>query len=253
MRIEVVTLFPAMIREAVRYGVTGRAITAGLVEVGCVDPRDYATDMHRTVDDRPYGGGPGMVMRVEPLRTAIRAAAKQVPAGAVRVYLSAQGRRFDQAAARRFSGLTGLVLVAGRYEGVDERLLQSEIDEEWSIGDYVLSGGEVPALALIDAVTRLIPGVLGDERSAIEESFTQGLLDWPHYTRPEDFAGLRVPEALLSGNHREIARWRMKQALGRTWQRRPDLIERVPLDAEQRILLAEFQNEAKLDESEAET
>lgn len=252
MRFEVVTLFPAMIREAVRYGVTGRAITAGLVELECVDPRDYATDVHRTVDDRPYGGGPGMVMKVEPLRSAIRAAAKQVPAGALRVYLSAQGRPFDQAAARRFSALPGLVLVAGRYEGVDERLLQSEIDEEWSIGDYVLSGGEIPALALIDAVTRLIPGVLGDERSALEESFTEGLLDWPHYTRPEDFEGLRVPEALLSGNHREIARWRLKQALGRTWRRRPDLIERLTLDTEQRKLLAEFQNDEKLDESEAE-
>jgi tRNA (guanine37-N1)-methyltransferase len=252
VRFEVVTLFPAMIREAVRYGVTGRAITAGLVELECVDPRDYATDVHRTVDDRPYGGGPGMVMKVEPLRSAIRAAAKQVPAGALRVYLSAQGRPFDQAAARRFSALPGLVLVAGRYEGVDERLLQSEIDEEWSIGDYVLSGGEIPALALIDAVTRLIPGVLGDERSALEESFTEGLLDWPHYTRPEDFEGLRVPEALLSGNHREIARWRLKQALGRTWRRRPDLIERLTLDTEQRKLLAEFQNDEKLDESEAE-
>ena len=252
MRFEVVTLFPAMIREAVRYGVAGRAIAAGLMELECVDPRDYATDVHRTVDDRPYGGGPGMVMKVEPLRSAIRAAAKRIPAGALRVYLSAQGRPFDQAAARRFSALPGLVLVAGRYEGVDERLLQSEIDEEWSIGDYVLSGGEIPALALIDAVTRLIPGVLGDERSALEESFTEGLLDWPHYTRPEDFEGLRVPEALLSGNHREIARWRLKQALGRTWQRRPDLIERLTLDTEQRKLLAEFQNEAKLDESEAE-
>jgi tRNA (guanine37-N1)-methyltransferase len=252
VRFEVVTLFPAMIREAVRYGVAGRAIAAGLMELECVDPRDYATDVHRTVDDRPYGGGPGMVMKVEPLRSAIRAAAKRIPAGALRVYLSAQGRPFDQAAARRFSALPGLVLVAGRYEGVDERLLQSEIDEEWSIGDYVLSGGEIPALALIDAVTRLIPGVLGDERSALEESFTEGLLDWPHYTRPEDFEGLRVPEALLSGNHREIARWRLKQALGRTWQRRPDLIERLTLDTEQRKLLAEFQNEAKLDESEAE-
>ena len=248
MRFEVVTLFPAMIREAVRYGVAGRAIAAGLMELECVDPRDYATDVHRTVDDRPYGGGPGMVMKVEPLRSAIRAAAKRIPAGALRVYLSAQGRPFDQAAARRFSALPGLVLVAGRYEGVDERLLQSEIDEEWSIGDYVLSGGEIPALALIDAVTRLIPGVLGDERSALEESFTEGLLDWPHYTRPEDFEGLRVPEALLSGNHREIARWRLKQALGRTWQRRPDLIERLTLDPEQRKLLAEFQNEAKLQE-----
>jgi tRNA (guanine37-N1)-methyltransferase len=251
VRIEVVTLFPAMIREAVRYGVTGRAIGAGLVEVDCIDPRTYATDPHRTVDDRPYGGGPGMVMKIEPLRTAIRAAAQRAPDGAPRVYLSAQGRRFDQAAAGRFAALAGLVLVAGRYEGVDERLLATEIDEEWSIGDYVLSGGEIPALALIDAVARLIPGVLGDERSAVEESFTQGLLDWPHYTRPEQFEGRRVPEVLLSGNHRDIERWRMKQALGRTWRRRPELLERLVLDAEQRRLLTEYQNEATLDESEA--
>ena len=255
VRIEVVTLFPAMIREALRYGVTGRAIGEGRVEVDCIDPRAFATDVHRTVDDRPYGGGPGMVMRIEPLRTAIRAAVGRAPAGAPRICLSAQGRRFDQAAAGRFAGLAGLVLVAGRYEGIDERLLATEIDEEWSIGDFVLSGGEIPALALIDAVVRLIPGVLGDERSAIEESFTQGLLDWPHYTRPEEFEGLRVPQVLLSGNHRDIERWRMKQALGRTWRRRPDLLEGLALDAEQCRLLAEYQteyrNEAQLDESEA--
>jgi tRNA (guanine37-N1)-methyltransferase len=255
VRIEVVTLFPAMIREAVRYGVTGRGVAAGLVEVDCVDPRDYATDAHRTVDDRPYGGGPGMVMTIEPLRTAIRAAAERAPNGALRIYLSAQGRRFDQQAARRFVNLAGLVLVAGRYEGVDERLLASEIDEEWSIGDYVLSGGEIPALALIDAVTRLIPGVLGNECSAVDESFSKGLLDWPHYTRPEDFEGMRVPDVLLSGNHREIERWRRKQALGRTWRRRPDLLQSLPLDATERLLLEEYRleefgNEANLDESE---
>jgi tRNA (guanine37-N1)-methyltransferase len=252
VRIEVVTLFPAMIRDASRYGVTGRAIGDGRVEVDCIDPRDFATDPHRTVDDRPYGGGPGMVMRIEPLRSAIRAAVARAP-GAPRICLSAQGRRFDQAAARRFAGLAALVLVAGRYEGIDERLLATEIDEEWSIGDFVLSGGELPALALIDAVVRLIPGVLGDERSAIEESFTQGLLDWPHYTRPEEFEGLRVPRVLLSGNHRDIERWRMKQALGRTWRRRPDLLEGLALSAEQRRLLAEYQNEAQLDESEAKS
>jgi tRNA (guanine37-N1)-methyltransferase len=251
VRIEVVTLFPAMIREAVSYGVTGRALAAGLVEVDCIDPRDFATDVHRTVDDRPYGGGPGMVMKVEPLRTAIRAAAKRAPEGALRVYLSAQGRRFDQAAARRLAGLAGLVLVAGRYEGVDERLLATEIDEEWSIGDYVLSGGEIPALALIDAVTRLIPGVLGDERSAVEESFTRGLLDWPHYTRPEEQDGMQVPQVLLSGNHRDIERWRLKEALGRTWRRRPELLERLALSAEEHQLLAEYQNESQLDSSES--
>jgi tRNA (guanine37-N1)-methyltransferase len=243
VRIEVVTLFPAMIRDAASYGVTGRAISAGLAQLGCVDPRDYATDLHRTVDDRPYGGGPGMVMRVEPLRTAVRAAVERAPEGALRIYLSAQGRRFDQEAARRFAALPGLVLVAGRYEGVDERLLATEIDEEWSIGDYVLSGGEIPALALIDAVVRLLPGALGDERSAVEESFTRGLLDWPHYTRPEELDGMRVPEVLLSGNHRDIARWRLKQALGRTWRRRPELIERLTLSAEERSLLTEYQDE----------
>jgi len=246
VRIEVVTLFPAMIREAVQYGVTGRAITSGLVEVGVVDPRDYAADVHRTVDDRPYGGGPGMVMRVEPLRTALRTAVNRAPQGSPRIYLSAQGRRFDQEAARRFAGLAGLVLVAGRYEGVDERLLATEIDEEWSIGDYVLSGGEVPALAMIDAVIRLLPGVLGDERSAVEESFTRGLLDWPHFTRPEELEGMRVPQVLLSGNHRDIERWRLKQALGRTWQRRPELIERMELNAEEQKLLAEYRKELPL-------
>lgn len=243
MRIEVVTLFPAMIREAVKYGVTGRAVLSGMVDVGVVDPRDYAEDIHRTVDDRPYGGGPGMVMKVEPLRTALRAAVSKAPQGSPRIYLSAQGRRFDQEAALRFAALPGLVLLAGRYEGVDERLLQTEIDEEWSIGDYVLSGGEVPALAVIDAVIRLLPGVLGDERSAVEESFTQGLLDWPHYTRPEELEGMHVPQVLTSGNHRDIERWRLQQALGRTWKRRPDLIEARDLTAEEQQLLADFRNE----------
>ena len=246
MRIEVVTLFPEMIRQAVGFGVTGRAIAAGQVEIGVVDPREFAADVHRTVDDRPYGGGPGMVLKVEPLRTALRAAVSRAPAGTPRIYLTAQGRPFSQEAARRFASLPGLVLVAGRYEGVDERLLATEIDEEWSIGDYVLSGGEVPALAVIDAVIRLLPGVLGDERSAVEESFTRGLLDWPHYTRPEVENGLRVPEVLLSGNHRDIERWRLKQALGRTWQRRPELIERMDLNGEERKLLDEYLKELEL-------
>jgi len=187
-----------------------------------------------------------MVLKVEPLRTALRAAVKRAPLGSPRIYLTAQGRPFDQETARRFASLPGLVLVAGRYEGVDERLLATEIDEEWSIGDYVLSGGEVPALAVIDAVIRLLPGVLGDERSAVEESFTRGLLDWPHYTRPEVESDLRVPEVLLSGNHRDIERWRLKQALGRTWQRRPELIARMDLNAEERKLLDEYRNELEL-------
>jgi tRNA (guanine37-N1)-methyltransferase len=237
---EVVTLFPEMIREALRYGVVSRALQRGLVSVGVQDPRAFTTDVHRTVDDRPYGGGPGMVLKVEPLREAIRAARGSAPAGSPVVYLSAQGRLFDQDAARRYAQGPGLVLVAGRYEGVDERLVELEIDEELSVGDYVLSGGEVPALAVIDAVTRLVPGALGDAESAEQESFAAGLLDWPHYTRPEQVGDRRVPEVLLGGNHAAIRRWRLKQALGRTWQRRPDLLQRTELTSEQRVLLEEF-------------
>ncbi len=240
LHFEVVTLFPDLVRGALEAGVTGRAVTRGVVSVGLQNPRDHATDAHRTVDDRPYGGGPGMVMRIEPLRSAIRAARARLPVGSPAVYLSAQGRRFDQGCAVEFSRLPGLVLVAGRYEGVDERLIELEIDQELSVGDYVLSGGELPALTVIDAVTRLLPGVLGDERSAEQDSFVAGLLDWPHYTRPEDFAGRVVPPVLVNGNHAEIRRWRLKQALGRTWQRRPELLERIELTMEQRELLREF-------------
>jgi tRNA (guanine37-N1)-methyltransferase len=240
LHIEVVTLFPEMIRAAVSAGVTGRALTRGLVTLEVRNPRDHATDVHRTVDDRPYGGGPGMVMKIEPLRAAIRAARAASPAGSRTVYLSAQGRPFDQRRAADLAQLPGLILVAGRYEGVDERLIELEIDEELSVGDYVLSGGELPALLVFDAVTRLVPGVLGDAESVEQDSFVSGLLDWPHYTRPEEFEGRPVPEVLLQGNHAQIRRWRLKRALGRTWQRRPDLLERVELDAEQRRLLDEF-------------
>jgi len=238
LHFEVVTLFPEMIRGALEAGVTGRAVSRGLVSVGVVNPRDYATDAHRTVDDRPYGGGPGMVMKVEPLRSAIRAA--RAPAGSTTVYLSPQGRLFDQQRAMELSCRAGLILVAGRYEGVDERLIELEIDEELSIGDYVLSGGELPALTVIDALTRLLPGALGDEQSAVQESFFGGLLDWPHFTRPEDFEGRVVPPVLVSGNHADIRRWRLKQALGRTWRRRPELLVQLELTAEQRTLLDEF-------------
>ena len=234
-----VTLFPELVRGALEAGVTGRAVTRGLVSVGLQNPRDHATDAHRSVDDRPYGGGPGMMM-IEPLRGAIRAARAGAPAGSPAVYLSAQGRRFDQACAARFARLPGLILVAGRYEGVDERLIELEIDEELSVGDYVLSGGELPALTVIDVVTRLLPGVLGDAQSAEQESFVAGFLDWPHYTRPEDYAGHVVPAVLVNGNHAAIRRWRLKQALGRTWQRRPELLARIELTAEQRELLREF-------------
>lgn len=240
LHFEVVTLFPEMIRGALEAGVTGRAVSRGLVNVGVVNPRDYATDGHRTVDDRPFGGGPGMVLKIEPMRSAIRAARERAPAGSPTVYLSAQGRLFDQQRALEFSRLAGLILVAGRYEGIDERLVELEIDAELSIGDYVLSGGELPALTVIDAVTRLLPGVLGDEQSAVQESFFDGLLDWPHFTRPEDFEGRVVPPVLVSGNHAEIRRWRLKQALGRTWRRRPELLARLELTGEQRQLLEEF-------------
>lgn len=240
MRIEVVTLFPEMVCTLLDFGVTGRAAERGLLQVGSWSPRDYATDARRTVDDRPFGGGPGMVMQVEPLRKAIRAARQAAGAGAPVIYLSPQGRHFDQQEAQRLTLLPALVLVAGRYEGVDERLIESEVDDELSIGDYVLSGGELPALVVIDALARLLPGALGDEDSALQDSFMQGLLDYPHYTRPEELDGLRVPAVLLSGDHAAIRRWRMKEALGRTWLRRPELLEKLELSAEQRALLDEF-------------
>ena len=243
MRIGVVSLFPMMLRDALLHGVLGRAIERGLLEVQCFDPRDYATDVHRTVDDRPYGGGPGMVLKVEPLRSALRAAAASAPAGARRVYLGADGRRFDQGLAVAARDWPGLILVAGRYEGVDERFIESEIDDVWSLGDYVLTGGELPALVVIDAIGRLLPGVLGSEESAVQESFTDGLVDWPHYTRPASLDGRTVPAVLASGDHAAIQRWRLQQALGRTWLRRPELLERRGMNGEERALLEEFKIE----------
>jgi len=237
---EVVTLFPEMIRDALRFGVVSRALARGRVTVGTQDPRQFTTDVHRTVDDRPYGGGPGMVMKVEPLRDAIRSAKASAPPGSRVVYLSAQGRVFDQSIACELRDAKSVVLVCGRYEGVDERLIEAEVDEELSVGDYVLSGGELPALVVIDTVTRLVPGVLGDEQSAVQDSFADGLLDWPHYTRPEEVDGRRVPQELVNGNHATIRRWRLKQSLGRTWRRRPQLLEQLQLSSEQRELLAEF-------------
>jgi len=228
MRIEVVTLFPGMITGALEYGIVGRAIERGLLNVGTEDPRAHTSDVHRTVDDRPYGGGPGMVLKPEPMLAAIRTAHARLPAGSPRVYLTAQGEPLGQALARELAALPGLLLVAGRYEGLDERVVELGIDREVSIGDYVLSGGELPALVVIDAVARLLPGALGDERSNVEESFVAGLLDWPHYTRPEVFEGVGVPSVLLSGNHADIRRWRLEQALARTRQRRPDLLNGSP-------------------------
>ena len=225
------------------HGVLGRAIERGILDVSCFDPRDHAVDVHRTVDDRPYGGGPGMVLKVEPLRSALRMAVASAPSGSRRVYLGADGRRFEQGMARAASREPGLVLVAGRYEGVDERFLETEIDDVWSIGDYVLTGGELPALVVIDAIGRLLSGVLGCAESAAQESFSDGLVDWPHYTRPLSEAGRTVPDVLASGDHAAIRRWRLRQALGRTWLRRPELLERRVLTAEERELLEEFKIE----------
>jgi len=239
MRIDVVTLFPELIRERSGYGIQGRAIAQGILELATWNPRDFTTDRHRNVDDRPYGGGPGMVLQVQPLRDAIHAARAAGSAGTV-ICLSPQGARFDQRRARELATRDRLILVAGRYEGIDERLIELEVDEELSVGDYVLSGGELPALLVMDAVTRLLPGALGDAESAQADSFMDGLLDYPHYTRPEQVGGLRVPEVLLGGNHAAIRQWRRKQALGRTWRRRPDLLEAMRLNDEQRRLLDEF-------------
>jgi tRNA (guanine37-N1)-methyltransferase len=243
MHIEVVTLFPALIQDALRFGVLGRAVERALVSVGTVDLRSFTQDAHRTVDDRPYGGGPGMVLKPEPLCAAIAAAVARAPAGSARIALSAQGQLLTQARLAQWAQRPGLVLIAGRYEGIDERVLELAVDQEISIGDYVVSGGEMPALVLIDALARLQPGALGDARSSVEESFETGLLDWPHYTRPEIYQGRRVPEVLSSGDHAAIRRWRIKQSVGRTWLRRPELIGKAPLDSERRTLLEEYLKE----------
>lgn len=239
MRFDVVTLFPDMFLGMLGKGVTGRAFERGLAELVLWNPRDYTRDLHRTVDDRPYGGGPGMLMKPEPLLAAIEDAKATVPEDKV-AYLSPQGEVFDQRVAGELAQRKGIILVAGRYEGIDERVISGSVDEEWSIGDYVLSGGELPALVLIDAVVRLLPGALGDDESAQQDSYTDGLLDCPHYTRPEIFNGEAVPPVLLSGDHAAIRRWRLQQSLGRTWQRRPEMLRQRGLSAEEQILLDEF-------------
>ncbi len=243
MQIGIVTLFPEMVGTIGEFGVVGRAQQRELISLTTENPRDHTNDAHRTVDDRPYGGGPGMVMKFQPIADALEAAKGKLPDGCPVVYLSPQGRVFDQATAKRFAALPGLVLLAGRYEGIDERLVESHIDEEISLGDFVLSGGEIAAMAVVDAVVRLLPGVLGDDESAAQDSFMEGLLDHPHYTRPEEIAGEKVPDVLMSGNHAEIARWRNKQALGRSYLRRPDLLEKLELNAEQQTLLDEYLKE----------
>jgi len=243
MQVAVVSLFPEMVGQVGEHGVVGRAVERQVLSLQCVNPRDYAEDAHRTVDDRPYGGGPGMVLKYEPTAKAIHEARKAVPGESPVICLSPQGKVFDQDEAKRLAGLQGFVLLAGRYEGIDERLIENEVDEELSLGDFVLSGGEIAAMAVVDAVTRLLPGVLGDDESASQDSFMDGLLDHPHYTRPEIIDGQRVPAVLLSGDHARIARWRYKQALGRSFLRRPELVKKMNLDREQQKLLDEFLKE----------
>ena len=239
MRFDLITLLPDLVRTFDGQGVTGRALTRGIAELHLWNPRDYTRDVHRTVDDRPYGGGPGMVMKVEPLRAAIAAARAAAPQSRV-VYLTPQGRTLDQAAVAEIAARPGCILVAGRYEGIDERVIEQDVDEEWSIGDYVLSGGELPAMVMMDAVIRLLPGALGHQDSAVEDSYVDGLLDYPHFTRPEQIDGSAVPDVLLSGDHEKIRRWRLQQALGRTWLRRPDLLQRRGISDEEQALLNEF-------------
>ncbi|ATW46255.1 tRNA (guanosine(37)-N1)-methyltransferase TrmD [Glaesserella parasuis] len=241
MWIGIISLFPEMFKAITDFGVTGRAVKQNLLQVQCWNPRDFTHDKHKTVDDRPYGGGPGMLMMVQPLRDAIReakaTACKEDGVEAKVIYLSPQGRKLDQAGVQTLAINQKLILVCGRYEGIDERLIQTEIDEEWSIGDYVLTGGELPAMTLIDAVARFIPGVLGKQASALEDSFAEGLLDCPHYTRPEVLDGLPVPQVLMSGHHEQIRKWRLEQSLERTWLRRPELLDSLALTDEQRVLL----------------
>jgi len=240
IRFDVVTLFPDMVTAAASYGVTGRAMERNIAALSVWNPRDYTHDRHKTVDDRPYGGGPGMVMKYQPLHDAV-VDAKKINSGNRKViYLSPQGQPITQDLLSEASRVSQLILVAGRYEGIDERFVELDCDEEWSVGDYVISGGELAALIVIDAITRLLPGVLGDADSAVQDSHADGLLDCPHFTRPEQLEGRSVPDVLMSGNHADIGRWRMKQALGRTWQRRPDLLKKKNLTAEQENLLNEF-------------
>lgn len=239
MRFEVVTLFPEAFSALTGYGITGRAFREGRVSVGFHNPRAYAEDRGGRVDDRPFGGGPGMVMEPEPLYQAIAAARAAVPQAPV-LHLAPQGQPLSQGALQGMTGREAMILLAGRYEGIDQRLIDCCVDEEWSIGDYVVSGGELPAMVLMDAVIRLLPGALGDAGSAAEDSFMAGLLDHPQYTRPQEWRGRKVPDVLVQGHHEAIRRWRLQQALGRTWARRPELLERLELDAESRALLDEY-------------
>ena len=244
MLIGIVTLFPEMFAAVTDYGITGRATREGIVSVECWNPRDFTTDKHRTVDDRPFGGGPGMLMKTEPLQAAIQAAKEGLGAEQEEkplvIYLSPQGRKLDQQGVEQLAKRKHLVLVCGRYQGIDERVLRKEIDEEWSIGDFVLSGGELAAMVMVDALTRYQPQALGHEGSAAADSFADGLLDSPQYTRPQEYEGESVPAVLLGGNHEQIRVWRLRESLGNTWLKRPDLLEKLTLNAEQKILLEQF-------------
>jgi len=245
MKFDIVTIFPRMIEAALAEGVVSRGIANGALDMKVVDLRDHTTDRHRSVDDVPYGGGPGMVMKPEPLVRAVEELRRERGTPDAVILLSPQGQRFTQAEAGRLSGLRHIVLLCGRYEGMDERVTQLLGAEEVSLGDFVVSGGELPAMIIVDAVSRLVPGVVGDEQSVAEDSFARGLLDYPHYTRPAEFAGMKVPDVLLSGHHAEVRRWRRKTALARTLERRPDLIESASLDAEDRELLEEIRSERR--------
>ena len=240
MQVGVISLFPEMFAAITEYGVTRRAIQENLLDVQVWNPRDFTHDKHRTVDDRPYGGGPGMLMMVQPLVDAINAAKKHLGSDTAVIYLSPQGRKLDHQGVTQLARHDRMILIAGRYEGIDERVIQQYVDAEWSIGDYVLSGGELPAMVVIDAVARLVPGVLGHHDSAAEDSFAEGLLDCPHYTRPETYNDQQVPSVLLSGDHEKIRRWRLQQSLGKTWLQRRDLINHLALTDEQEKLLSEF-------------
>jgi tRNA (guanine37-N1)-methyltransferase len=240
MRFDVISLFPDMVQQAARVGVTGKAIENETVILNVWNPRDYTHDKHNTVDDRPFGGGQGMVMKYQPLHDAVTAAKADSFCESKVVYLSPQGKPLTQSLLQEASNLSQLILVAGRYEGIDERFIARDCDEEWSLGDYVISGGELAALIVIDAITRLLPNVLGNVQSALQDSHSDGLLDYPQFTRPECIENSAVPDVLLSGHHKDIAQWRMKQALGRTWQKRPDLLKKKTLSAEQERLLAQF-------------
>ena len=240
MRFDVISLFPDMVQQAARVGVTGKAIENETVILNVWNPRDYTYDKHNTVDDRPFGGGHGMVMKYQPLHDAVTAAKADSFCESKVVYLSPHGNPLTQSLLLEASKLSQLILVAGRYEGIDERFIARDCDEEWSLGDYVISGGELAALIVIDAITRLLPNVLGNVQSALQDSHSDGLLDYPQFTRPECIENEAVPDVLLSGHHKDIEQWRMKQAVGRTWQKRPDLLKKKTLSAEQERLLAQF-------------